>query len=201
MSFYKQSCTWSEHKGRFYSHALLGPLVLMLASFNFFKFSRGVVFPIAYHRWVGRIHNIILLSAGVASILLAHITATPFWISVGFYILACLWISSMLFGWYFIFMRKDINQHKRWMTRCFACTVGAITLRLYNLLSLGQTPYWVMCWLTMCHLPLVEAYLQVSDDCDRRCIKEFLFGQPPCGTSQIEIPQENSPIHNEIRKA
>ena len=41
-------------------------------------------------------------------------------------------------------VNKNIEQHSRWMTRNFSATAGAITLRLYNLLALGNTPYWVM---------------------------------------------------------
>jgi len=176
-SFYEQSCTWHANKGKFYAHALVGPFILMLGCFNFMKFSRGLVFDINYHRWVGRIHNILLLFAGCAAIVLANITATPFFIAIGFYILAALWIPTMLLGWYFIKV-GNIKQHKRWMTRNFTCTVGAITLRLYNLLSGGQTPYWLMVWLTMAHLPVVEFYLQYSDDGDRIWILENLFGYP-----------------------
>jgi uncharacterized membrane protein len=165
----------------------------MMGAFNFFKFSRGVIFPIEYHRWVGRVHNILFLIAGIASILLADITATPFFISIGFYLLACIWIPSMCLGWYFI-RCHNINQHKRWMTRCFACTVGAITLRLYNLLSLGQTPYWIMVWLTMCHVPLVEAYLQSTDDCDRRWIMGTLFGTTD--PTNAEPPKEDNSTKN-----
>ncbi len=58
---YKQQCSWAHHKYRFYLHALTGPIVLMCAVFNFMKFSRGLVFGIEYHRWIGRIHNILML--------------------------------------------------------------------------------------------------------------------------------------------
>ena len=174
-SFYEQSCTWASHKDKFYSHALTGPIVLMLGCFNFFKFSCGVVFSIDTHRWVGRIHNVIMFAAGIAALFLASITATPFFITIAFYILVIIWIPSMLLGWYFI-RQGNVKQHQRWMTRNFACTAGAITLRLYNLLALGNTPYWIMVWLTMCHLPVVEAYQQYIDDCDRVWIASNIFG-------------------------
>lgn len=167
-SFYQQSCTWNENKGRFYSHSFIGPFVLLLGCFNFFKFSRGLVFKITWHRIIGRIHNVLVIAGSIGAILLASITATPRFITAAFYLLVAIWLPSCLLGWYWIRQTPpNIRQHRRWMTRCFACTCGAITLRLYNLLGLGGTPYWIMVWLTMCHLPVVEFYLQYTEDCDR----------------------------------
>jgi hypothetical protein len=36
---------------KFYAHAMIGPLVLLLGCFNFMRFSRGSVFSINTHRW------------------------------------------------------------------------------------------------------------------------------------------------------
>ena len=187
-SFYEQSCTWSDHKGHFYSHALVGPFVLMTGCFCFFKFSRGVVWDISYHKLIGRIHNVLVVFAGLAAISLSLVTATPPFITTAFFILTLLWVPSALLGWYFI-RGGNINQHKRWMTRNFACTCGAITLRFYNLIALGQTPYWIMVWLTVCHLPVVDAYLQYVDDCDRK----YLFGFKGA-ESGIDITPTSNPL-------
>jgi hypothetical protein len=163
---YNQSCSWAHHPGEFYLHALTGPAVLLTASFNFFKFSRGLVFPIEFHRWVGRIHNVILVSATIGAISLAIVSSTPGWIKAGFYLLVCFWFPTMAMGWYHIRIRKDVDLHKRWMIRNYALTVCAITLRLYNLLSLGNTPYYLMVYLSLIHPVIVEGYLQYTNDCD-----------------------------------
>jgi hypothetical protein len=99
---YKQQCSWAAHKTRFYLHAITGPLVLICAVFNFMKFSRGIVFSIDVHRWVGRIHNILMLIATIGAAMLAQISATLGWIKIGFYILICFWSPTMLMGWYHI---------------------------------------------------------------------------------------------------
>ena len=99
---YDQQCSWAHHKARFYLHAVTGPLVLMCAVFNFMKFSRGAFFPIEYHRWIGRIHNILMLLATIGAAMLAEVSATEGWIKIGFYILLCFWAPTMLMGWYHI---------------------------------------------------------------------------------------------------
>jgi hypothetical protein len=163
---YNQSCSWANHPGEFYLHALTGPAVLLTASLNYFKFSRGLVFSMDFHRWMGRIHNTILLIATVGAIALAIVSSTPGWIKAGFYLLVCFWCPTMLMGWYHIRFNKNVELHKRWMTRNYALTVCAITLRLYNLLSLGNTPYFLMVYLSLIHPVIVEGYLQYTNDCD-----------------------------------
>jgi hypothetical protein len=172
---YHQSCSWAHHPGEFYFHALTGPAVLITSTFNFYKFSRGLVFPIEFHRWTGRIHNFFVLCAGIGSVFLAIVSATASWIKIGFYILVCFWIPTMLMGWYHITkIHKDVVLHKRWMTRNYALTCCAITLRLYNLLSLGNTPYFLMVYLSLIHPVIVEMYLQYTDSCDILWWKEKL---------------------------
>jgi len=171
---YDQACSWADHPAQFYSHAITGPIVLLCAVFNYMKFSRNLVFPIHYHIWIGRIHNVTLLVATIAGGLLAKVSATRGWIKYGFYLLASLWAPTMLMGWYHIRLNnKNIPYHKRWMTRNFALTCCAITLRLYNVISLGNTPYYLMVYLSLIHPCIVEYYLQKEDDCDQRWWKEL----------------------------
>lgn len=173
-SFYEQSCAWSDNKNKFYAHALTGPIVLMLGCFNFMRFSRGSVFPLWAHKWAGRVHNVVLLAAAGAGASLSSITAAPFWIALGFYLLVLFWVPTMILGWWFI-RQGNIEQHSRWMTRNFSFTAGAITLRLYNLVALGNTPYWVMVWLTIITTyPIAEGYLQYQSDCDRLCLRSLV---------------------------
>lgn len=60
------------------------------------------------------------------------------------------------------------------MTRNFALTVCAITLRLYGMIALGQTPYYLMVYLSLIHPIVVEYYLQKENDCDIVWWKEKL---------------------------
>ncbi len=111
------------------------------------KFSRNIVFPVVVHRWVGRIHNILMLISAAAAYKLSTVSATPFFIACAFYIIGGAWTVSVLLGWYFIRI-GNIPQHKRWMTRMFACTFTAIMLRLCELFGGGKTPYWVSVWVS-----------------------------------------------------
>lgn len=196
MSFWEQSCSWKQNETTFKVHALLGPLILLLGCFNFFKFSRNVVFNIFWHKWIGRVHNIMVIISGIAGAVLSTVTATPMWIEAGFVILGLLWVPCCCIGWYFIYVERNIPQHKRWMTRYFACTCTAISLRLYKLLGGDATPYWVCVWASLFQLPIVEYYLQETDDCDRIWLRGMfnrLTGgtghsvQMPDGTMHIEL--------------
>jgi uncharacterized membrane protein YozB (DUF420 family) len=151
-------CSWALNKIHFFSHAIPGPIVLLCGCFNFMRFSRGQVFPMKAHVWVGRIHNLVLLFGAVGAILLASVSATPLWIKMGFFILLALWVPTMLMGWWHI-RKGNVKQHKRWMTRNFACTAGAITLRLYSFITLGNTPYYLMVYLSFIHIILTEIIL------------------------------------------
>jgi len=94
----------------------------------------------------------------IGAILLGRVSATPLWIKMGFYILLCLWLPTMLLGWWHI-RNENFKQHERWMTRNFACTAAAITLRFYALLTLGNTPYYLMVYLSFIHIFITEIIL------------------------------------------
>lgn len=181
-----QACSWAHHSAQFYLHAITGPIVLIASVFNFMKFSRGIVFDIQWHIWIGRLHNIFLLIATLGAVLLASVSATAEWIKVGFYILVVLWVPTMLMGWYHI-RNKNIALHKRWMTRNFALTMCSVTLRLYNVFSLGNTPYYLMVYLSLIHPILLEIYLQYTDDCDRKWWLDRMYGslRRKCPVQQV----------------
>lgn len=152
-------CSWAKHPLQYYIHAIPGPLALLCSVFNIMKFSRGQVFPIAAHVWVGRVHNIAIIVASIGAVMLGSVSATPNWIKMGFWLLLCLWLPTMLVGWYYGY-KGDIPNHKRWMIRNFACTAAAITLRCYNLVTLGNTPYYLMVYLSLIHIIITEVILQ-----------------------------------------
>lgn len=84
--------------------------MLMCGSFNIMRWSRGSVFPMKAHIWIGRIHNVMILAGAVGAILLARVSATPEWIKLGFYILLVLWVPTMLIGWWHV-RNGNIKQH------------------------------------------------------------------------------------------
>lgn len=152
-------CSWSFHFPEYLSHAIPGPIVLLCSVFNIMRFSRGQVFPIKFHIWIGRLHNVMIIASAVGAILLARVSATLWWIKIGFFILLAIWVPTMLLGWWHI-RKQNYLQHQRWMTRNFACTAAAITLRLYALVTLGNTPYYLMVYLSIIHIIITEFILQ-----------------------------------------
>jgi len=95
-------CSWAFNLPQFYLHAIPAPIVLLTGCFNFMRFSRGQVFPLKAHIWIGRIHNVMILVGAAGAISLALVSETAAWIKVGFYILLALWVPTMLMGWYHI---------------------------------------------------------------------------------------------------
>jgi hypothetical protein len=159
---YLQQCSWDHHRSIFFTHAMTGPAVLMLECFQYMKFSRGLVFSIDVHRWVGRVNNILVMIASVGAFGTAMITSTPTNTTSAFFVLLSYWLPTMLLGWYFV-TQKNIKQHMRFMTRHFTGTCCAITLRV---LAIFGTPYVGMVWGALPQIFVVEYYLQKQDDCD-----------------------------------
>jgi hypothetical protein len=159
---YLQMCSWDHHRGIFFTHALTGPAVLMLECINYMKFSRGLVLSIDWHRYIGRINNVLVMVASVGAFGTAMITSTPTNTTSAFFLLLAYWVPTMLLGWYFV-VQKNIKQHMRFMTRHFTGTCCAITLRI---LAIFGIPYIGMVWGALPQIFVVEYYLQKQDGCD-----------------------------------
>lgn len=161
-------CSWFHHPREFFTHAITGPVVLCLGTFNMMKISRGLLFTVNTHRWLGRVHNIFQIVSGVGAIILARVITIPTWVRHGFYILSVMWFPTMGLGWYHIVANRNITQHYRWMSRNYSITAAAVTIRFYSILDLGTTPYYFMIYVALIHPAIVEVYLQHIDDCDRK---------------------------------
>lgn len=84
------------------------------------------------HRWIGRAYGVAILIAGVAGFVVALGVAGGAVASVGFALLAILWL-GVTFNAVRLARARRIAEHKRWMIRSFALTFAAVTLRLYLL--------------------------------------------------------------------
>nr|WP_255807636.1 DUF2306 domain-containing protein [Cohnella mopanensis] len=110
------------------------------------------------HRAVGKLYSYCVLLGGVTGVYLAFY-ATGGWVSsVGFLLLALLWIYTLVRGIRAITVNKDRREHQRWMTRNYALTFAAVTLRLYLPISIAafgiesfNDYYRVIAWL--CWIP------------------------------------------------
>jgi uncharacterized membrane protein len=120
----------------FYLHVGFGGLALLLSPFQFLARVRTRAPRV--HRVTGRVVLGSIAIAGVAALVLApHSLAGPVG-TVGFGLLAALWMAFAATAFRAI-RRGDVPVHRRWMVRTFALTYAAVTLRLWlGLLIWGQ---------------------------------------------------------------
>ncbi len=105
------------------------------------------------HRWLGRAYVVAVILGGTAAFALATVSQHGLPTHVGFGLLAVLWLSSTAIAYRHI-RRGDQASHRRWMTRSYALTFAAVTLRIYLPVSMTvglpfepayQTIAW-LCW-------------------------------------------------------
>jgi len=83
----------------------------------------------ALHRWLGRMYLLGNLIGGIGGLLLSPHAYAGAVTRSGFAIVALLWLATGLMA--FIRIRNgDVADHRRWMTRNFALTLGGVMLRL-----------------------------------------------------------------------
>ena len=110
-------------------HAGGAGVALLLGPLQFLEFIRKRARTL--HRWIGRTYLVACLIGGVAGGLLAPFTAAGPIAAWGFLLLALIWLWVNALGWRAAAIKRDFDEHKRWMIRSFALTLAAVTLRLY----------------------------------------------------------------------
>ncbi|MBL0886732.1 DUF2306 domain-containing protein [Myceligenerans indicum] len=113
----------------FYVHIVTGGLALVLSPVQLWPAIRRRL-P-ALHRWVGRVTLAAITVAGAAGLVLAPFNQAGTVGILGFGILAVLWPGASWLGWAAA-RRQDLVGHREWMTRAFALTFAAVTLRLWT---------------------------------------------------------------------
>lgn len=107
------------------------------------------------HRWMGRAYVTGVMMGGASGLVLATGSQGGVTGHVGFGLLAVLWMGTT--GMAFARIRAgDVTGHRRWMTRSFALTFAAVTLRIYLPLSMAlglpyDASYAAIAWL--CWVP------------------------------------------------
>ena len=152
-------------------HVSFAPLALALSPFQMITSLRAS--RPALHRWMGRITaSAIAISAVAGLVLAAGAIADRPVAGLGFGILSLFWITATLLAVYFALIR-DMDRHRRWMTRSFALTLAALTLRLQLplIMGFGEIDYasasQVVAW--SCWVPnLIIAEYLLSDRPRRR---------------------------------
>jgi uncharacterized membrane protein len=112
----------------FYVHIAFGGLALLLSPFQFMTRLRARAPRV--HRVVGRIAVGSIGLAGLGGLVLAPYSLAGPVGTVGFGLLAVLWIAFATTAFRAI-RRGDVVAHRRWMIRTFALTYAAVTLRLW----------------------------------------------------------------------
>jgi len=88
----------------------------------------------AVHRWLGRCYVIAVLVAGGAGLDLATMADGGLPSTIGFGLLAILWIGSTTMA-YLCIRRGRVDLHRKWMLRSYSLTFAAVTLRIWLPLS------------------------------------------------------------------
>ncbi len=112
----------------FYLHIAGGGLALLLSPVQFLPGLRARA-P-GLHRVVGRVVLTAIAVGGAAGLVLAPLSLAGLVGTLGFGLLAVLWVTFAAFALRAI-RRGDVSTHRRWMVRTFALTYAAVTLRLW----------------------------------------------------------------------
>jgi len=109
-------------------HAGISATALMLGALQFFPRFRAR--RPTWHRRAGTVYVICCLVGGCAALLLACGTTSGPIATAGFGLLGLCWLGSTANAWRYA-RARDFVRHRRWMTRSYALTFAAVTLRLY----------------------------------------------------------------------
>lgn len=110
---------------------------------------------LALHRWMGRAYVVAVILGGAGGLVLSRTSQEGIVTHLGFGTLGVLWMFSTLRA-YAAIRRGDDVSHRAWMTRSFALTFAAVTLRIILPLELAaglsfHTAYQIVAW--ACWIP------------------------------------------------
>lgn len=134
-------------------HAVFSSVALLTGAWQFSSQLRRR--HLKTHRWLGRIYCGAVLAGWVTSLPIAAHAQTGRVASAGFLALGGLWICTTAAG-YLKIRNRNLTAHRDWMTRSFALTTAAITLRMYlPIVLVTHAPfaagYAIIAW--MCWIP------------------------------------------------
>ena len=134
-------------------HAVCSAIALLVGPWQFVDALRSR--HLQLHRALGRCYALAVLTGWIASLPIAlHAQTRPI-ASAGFLALGLSWVTATATAIWKV-THGDIAAHRRWMTRSYALTAAAITLRIYLVIILGCNidfvpGYRVIAWL--CWVP------------------------------------------------
>ena len=135
------------------AHLAGGTLAMALGPWQFSKRIRQRA--ISVHRWTGRGYIVSVLVGGLGALVLVPGSQFGWVTHLGFGLGGVAWLITTVQGYRNI-KAKDTKAHRRWMTRSFALTFAAVTLRIELPLGLAlgiaiPVMYQVVSWL--CWVP------------------------------------------------
>jgi uncharacterized membrane protein len=132
-------------RSSFYIHIAGGMLALLVGPFQFIPRLRNARRQL--HRSMGKIYvGSILFAGGPAGLFMAFYAEGGWFSSLGFAVMAVLWLVTTFLALETV-RKGDIVAHRAWITRSFALTFAAVTLRIYVPLAswgLGLDPHFVV---------------------------------------------------------
>ena len=122
-----------------YVHAFSGGIALIIGPFQFLGRLRQR--KPTLHRWMGRIYLTCILLGGLSAFLIAPGMISWLVGEFGLISLAILWLWTGGMAYKNI-RAGNVQAHREWMTRNYALTFAAVTLRLWlGLLIFSQIPF------------------------------------------------------------
>lgn len=135
------------HRTALIFHATFASIALLTGPWQFIPSLRRK--HLGLHRWTGRIYLSAIAVAYVFSLPVALAANGGIISTLGFLSLGIVWIFTSGMGLRAI-LQKRVAAHQDWMTRSYAITWGAVTLRLYIALA------------AILHLPTIPSYRAIS---------------------------------------
>ena len=123
------------------THMIFGPIALLAGPWQFFP--RICAKNPKLHRWTGRVYVAACIVSGIGALFTAPFASGGPVASVGFTMLAVLWIGTTFAGWRTA-VARNFELHRILMRFSYAMTFGAVTLRLqipFGFVFFGFTSY------------------------------------------------------------
>ena len=112
----------------FYGHIVLGGLALTIGWIQFSKKIR--LKNLNLHRRIGKVYTLAALISGVCGLYIAFFATGGFISTLGFGLLAVLWIWTSFMG-YRSAKKGNIQVHENFMIISYSCCFAAVTLRIW----------------------------------------------------------------------
>jgi len=138
-------------RSAFYIHVGSGAIALATGWVQFLEKFRKK--NINRHRVIGKIYAIAILGfASTSGMVLAFNANEGLAAKIGFGCLAFSWFYTTIQAWLYI-VKGNVLQHRIWITRSYALTLAAVTLRIWLPLAI------------IGNLPMHDAYIAISWFC------------------------------------